>query len=59
MAFYNYACLLAASGDESGAMEALRSAFGYDGTLREHAAGDPDLTPLRRRPDFAELVGPE
>ena len=59
VAFYNYACLLAASGDGAGAMAALRSACGYDGTLREHAVEDPDLAPLRSRPDFAELVGPE
>ena len=58
VAFYNHACLLASSGEGPAAMAALRSAFEYDGTLREHAVADPDLAPLRSRPDFAELVGP-
>lgn len=58
VAYYNYACLLAADGNAVEAMAALRSAIGYDDALKENAAQDPDLSPLRELPDFRELAGP-
>jgi tetratricopeptide (TPR) repeat protein len=55
---YNFACVLALSGDADGAMEQLQEAFSRDpkGTLKAHAVEDDDLASLRHRPDWKTLV---
>ena len=58
VAYYNYACLLAADGNAVEAMAALRSSFEYDRSLINNALEDPDLAPLRNRPDFIGMVDP-
>ena len=58
VAYYNYACLLAADGNAVEAMAALRSSFEYDRSLVNNALEDPDLAPLRNRPDFIGMVDP-
>ena len=58
VAYYNYACLLVADGNAVEAMAALRSSFEYDRSLTNHALEDPDLAPLRSRPDFTGMVDP-
>ncbi len=56
VAFYNYACLLASRGDASSALAALRSAFGYDDSLKDTARADSDLAGLRDTPVFIEMT---
>ena len=53
---YNLACLLARDGRAEEALRALRRAVdaGYD--RWERMAEDPDLAPLRGRPEFEELM---
>ncbi|MGD9613656.1 MAG: hypothetical protein AB7V22_12235 [Kiritimatiellia bacterium] len=58
VAFYNYACLLAESGDAAEALAAIRSAIAYDPALKDNAWTDPDLAGLREMPDFIELARP-
>lgn len=55
---YNFACVLALSGDADGAMEQLQEAFSRDpkGELKAHAVEDDDLISLRHRPDWKPLV---
>ncbi len=58
---YNFACVLALSGDADGAMEQLHEAFDRDpkGELKAHAIEDDDLASLRHRPDWKPLVAGE
>ena len=58
VAYYNFACLLAADGNAAEAVVALRSAVEYDPALKDHALQDPDLVPLRNHPDFDAMFEP-
>jgi mannose-6-phosphate isomerase-like protein (cupin superfamily) len=54
---YNLACCEAMSGRREDAIAHLRVAFERRPSLREIAAEDTDLDPLRDEPAFRELVG--
>lgn len=54
--WYNYACCLARLGKVDEAMAALREAAGRGYNDAAHAGQDPDLEPLRGRPDFVGLL---
>ena len=55
-AHYNLACALSRSGMPDEAMVELAIALEADPALSELAQSDPDLEPLRERPDFQALV---
>jgi mannose-6-phosphate isomerase-like protein (cupin superfamily) len=49
---YELACIEALAGHPDEAVEHLRAALAAEPQLRDRAAGDSDLDPLRDRPDF-------
>jgi quercetin dioxygenase-like cupin family protein len=57
MLAYNLACVESLAGRKDDAIEHLRQAAEKSERLREFAAGDSDLDPLRDDPRFEELVG--
>ncbi len=54
--YYNLACLFSLQGRVDEAVAHLREAFKRASTLRNDAARDPDLDPIRDTPQFHELV---
>ena len=54
---YNVACCESQAGRTAEAIEHLRYALEMHDDLRAHAAGDPDLQPIRAEPKFRELLG--
>lgn len=53
---YNFACLLAISGDPERSMKALQAAVKNGWTDHRHTARDEDLRGLRERDDFKALI---
>jgi tetratricopeptide (TPR) repeat protein len=53
---YNHACLEAIGGNADAALDHLEKAIAWDATLRDWAARDPDLEPLRGNPRFEAIV---
>jgi tetratricopeptide (TPR) repeat protein len=54
---YNVACCESLAGQRAEALEHLRLAIERSERIRQFAAGDSDLDPLRDDPAFKELVG--
>jgi len=54
---YNMACMYSLSGNLDAALEELREALRLRPDLTEWSKQDPDLNPLRERPDFKALYG--
>ena len=57
MLVYNVACCESLAGQTAEALEHLRLAIERSERIRQFAAGDSDLDPLRDDPAFKELVG--
>ncbi|MGC9396631.1 MAG: tetratricopeptide repeat protein, partial [Anaerolineae bacterium] len=53
---YNLTCLEAIAGNVDVALDHLEKAIAWDATLRDWAARDPDLEPLRGNPRFEAMV---
>ncbi len=57
LTFYNLACTRARTGEEEGALDALRRAVYLDRAWATAAREDADFEALRAHPRFAEIVG--
>ncbi len=55
-AWYNYACVLSLLGEADAALRALDRASKEGFTNASWAARDPDLAPLRSRPEFRKIL---
>ncbi|GIV07300.1 MAG: hypothetical protein KatS3mg017_0502 [Fimbriimonadales bacterium] len=55
-AHYNYACILALAGSPKAALRHLKHALELDRALVRIALNDPDLNPLRNKPEFQDLL---
>jgi tetratricopeptide (TPR) repeat protein len=54
--YYNLACLFSRQGDVPKGLKYLKIALWLNKDLREWARNDPDLEPLRSRPEYRKIV---
>jgi tetratricopeptide (TPR) repeat protein len=54
--YYNLACLFSRQGDVPKGLKYLKIALWLNKDLREWARNDPDLEPLRSRPEYSKIV---
>jgi tetratricopeptide (TPR) repeat protein len=54
--YYNLACLFSRQGDVPKSLRYLKIALWLNKDLREWARTDPDLEPLRSRPEYSKIV---
>jgi tetratricopeptide (TPR) repeat protein len=54
--YYNLACLFSRQGDVPKSLRYLKIALWLNKDLREWARTDPDLEPLRARPEYSKIV---
>jgi tetratricopeptide (TPR) repeat protein len=54
--YYNLACLFSRQGDVPKSLKYLKIALWLNKNLREWARNDPDLEPLRSRPEYSKIV---
>jgi tetratricopeptide (TPR) repeat protein len=54
--YYNLACLFSRQGDVPKSLRYLKIALWLDKDLRGWARNDPDLEPLRSRPEYSKIV---